>query len=131
MLDAEIAVRFGVVGREFDDTAVLRDRVLHTFLAAVKLSEREISFPVVRPKSDGALVVGFGVRDLAHVLVHTSQAHQGAAIARIDIESLLKFLKGDVVLAKSRVEMAESNVDSRKAIIDLERLAAICEGLLD
>src|SRR5260370_9302357 len=67
---------------------------------------------------------------MAHLLVDTRQAHQGAGIARIDIERLLKFLEGEIVFAQSRLELTQSDVHGRKMIVDLHGRPTISENLI-
>jgi len=105
--------------------------VLHAFLAIVEIAQNVVSVPVVWPKCDGALVVGFGVRDMAHLLVDPGQAHQGTGIARIDVESLLKFPESKVVLAERGLELTQGNVRGGETIVDLQGSPAICESLID
>src|SRR2546423_10906213 len=130
ILGAEIAVRLGIIRREFDDPTVLPKGVLHAFLPGVERSESAVSLPVIWPKSDGALEVGFGVRDMTHLLVDTGQADQGARIARIDIQGFLKFLKSEIVLAQGQLELTPSNADSRETVVYLEGPPAICQRLI-
>jgi len=108
----------------------LRKGVLHAFLPGVERSESAVSLPVIWPKSDGALEAGFGVRDMTHLLVDTGHADQGARIARIDIQGLLKFLKSEIVLAQGQLELSQSNADSRETVVYLEGPPAICQRLI-
>ena len=90
-------------------------------MPGIEVAEVVVAAPIVGNHSSDLAEAGLGVRDFAGCFVGAGDAADCGRIARVDLQRLIEFLQGEIVLALLIVDRRQRGIGGRQTSVELLR----------